>query len=599
MRFTFSQFSSREDEGLSHQQTHQLAFEKLAHMHQAARQSLVPAFLGPLICIPLFAASAGYTRFYAWFLIANLCLILRAYLVLTVKPQEDVQRGIAKLNWAIGLPSATWGLGWLLLLPTPLLEQYLLYYSITLIFFFINMFGNAVNRSTLVPFIFPLQICLFAYYLAVPNAIAEWPIVIGATLFFFYSVKLGLIFADSWQKNIILRFRNEELLKALTIEKDISVAANIAKSDFIATASHDLRQPMQAINIFLALLDDRRISEAEKRTLIEKLKASADHLNKMFKTLLDISKLDAQSVQVKQSRFQIAGMVSDLRDIFQPVAAQKKLELIFLAEPMGVYGDRLLLQQILTNLIANAIQYTTTGGVTVSFLLPQGGLVVEVADTGCGIPAAELEFIFQEFYRVQSTRAVHDGLGLGLSIVNRLVKLVGGQLDVVSTPGHGTTFTLKTGYSTKPQGVEAIGSPGAQALAINGSPSQQGNLLAALHLAVIEDDEALREAYRQFFGSMGFTVHVIPLLEEEFHNSLLNTPQLDFIMSDYRLGHKNGVDYIQMIREEFNAEIPAVIITADTSPEHIKIFEELNIKTLHKPIEPEAILAHITKHFIQ
>lgn len=577
-------------------QIQQLEFEKLTHIQQSAKKSLIPAFIGPFLCIPLFASTAGHNQFYLWFSISIFGLLTRAYLINSINFQESNRLNLLKANWAIGISSFSWGLGWLLILPTPSFEKYLLYSTVTLIFILINIYGNCINWSTTISLIMPVQVGLFSYYFFIPNAVNEWPVVTGMALFTLYSLKLGLAFSNSWQKNILLRFKNESLLKELTIEKNASIAANIAKSDFIATASHDLRQPMQAINILLALIDGEKMTDHDRQALIKKLKVSADHLNKMFKTLLDISKLDAQSIQVKESRFKVQSLIDDLKNIFQPIANQKQLNLIFNSEISEVLGDQSLLQQVLTNLISNSLQYSNAGIVTVEFNAKNDKLLIQVSDTGCGISKDDLNSIYKEFYRSPNTRTMHDGLGLGLSIVKRIANLINGTLSATSELGKGTTFTLETTFEIS----NSSNDPNIQTLTskVNAPPPilEQTSPLKSLHIAIIEDDETLIEAYDQFFRSTGFHVHLIPLAEEAFKSALLNIPHLDFILSDYRLGEKSGVDYIQMIREEFNTEIPAIIVTADTSPEHIKFFEDLNIKTLHKPIEPNSILTYIREY---
>lgn len=594
MQLNFRRLLSSAPSDLSQAQEHLVAVEKLNHILRAAKSSIIPGFLGLLLCIPIFAESAGSTRFYLWFGIAIVCLCIRSYLVFSIKPGDNIKTGFHKLNWAIGLCSAYWGLGWLLLIQTFTLDRYFLFYCIDLIFIFINIYGNCVNWSALLSLIVPTHIFLALFFLQVPDPGADWPLVIGAGLFFFYSLKLGHMFSISWEKNLILRFKNETLLEELTEQKNASVAANIAKSDFIATASHDLRQPMQAINIFLALINSNQLGDYEKQ-LIDKLKTSAEHLNKMFNTLLDISKLDAQSILVKEGFFDIELIAFGLDEILRQIAASKNLKLRFQYKPMEVFGDKVLLNQILINLISNALQYTKVGSVDVDFINDSQALIIKVSDTGCGMSNEDLGSIFKEFYRGQHTRTMHDGLGLGLSIVSRVVKLIGATLTVQSELNKGTIFTLKTPFAISEPSNDLDANSDIDDLIRYDAPKFAS--LNALHLAVIEDDRALIQGYQQYFSAAGFIVHLIPLSAEEFQTELMQIERLDFILSDYRLGDQNGVDYIKRIREEFNCDIPALIITADTSPDHIKRFEDLNIKTLHKPIRPDEILSQISKHF--
>jgi signal transduction histidine kinase/CheY-like chemotaxis protein len=599
MQFNFPRFFLPKEIGLDQNQADKLASEKLAHILKAGKESIIPGFLAPLLCIPIFASSAGANRFYLWIGVAYLFLGIRVFLILAVNPNGDFQKGIHKLNWAIGISSAYWGLAWLLLIPTYSLEKYFLLYSITLIFIFINIYGNCINWSTLLSLTIPLHVFLVIFFITLPNPGADWPLEVGSALFFFYSLKMGLLFSKSWEKNLILRFKIEMLVSELTVEKDASTAANIAKSDFIATASHDLRQPMQSINIFLELINDVGIEEKEKQGILKKLTFSAKQLNKMFNTLLDISKLDAQSVLVKHEPFNIGALVRDIEGVLQPVAVAKNLELSFKGQNLNIIGDKSLLNQVLINLISNALQYTESGNVDVDFLEISKQLVIKVSDTGWGIPAEDLDLIYKEFYRVKQTRSMHDGLGLGLAIVSRVVRLIGAELSLKTEVGKGTSFKLTTrfpvldsdGEQAHHFADEVTGGGGSRHFSSSSTP-----FLASKHLAIIEDDVILLDAYRSFFAASGYTVHIIPLSEAEFSAALGEIAHIDFILSDYRLGAGNGVSYIQKIREEFNMDIPAIIVTADTSPEHIKIFNDLNINILHKPIEPKEILAFIAKH---
>ena len=265
---------------------------------------------------------------------------------------------------------------------------------------------------------------------------------------------------------------------------------------------------------------------------------------------------------------------------------------------MNAYGDLALLTQILMNIISNAIQYTESGGIDVLFTQDTQGLVVQIRDTGLGMSKEDLNSIYKEFYRGQHTRALHDGLGLGLSIVNRIINLIGATLSVESDLGRGSVFTLKTYFATiEPEALLDNTAAANQVLGDDCSAFtlEDSQCLHLGHLAIIEDDDVLLNAYYQFFTAAGFVVHPIPLNAGEFYSELEKISHLDFILSDYRLGFENGASYIQKIREQFNADIPAIIVTADTSPEHLKMFDDLSIKALYKPIEPSEILKHIKK----
>jgi CheY-like chemotaxis protein len=206
---------------------------------------------------------------------------------------------------------------------------------------------------------------------------------------------------------------------------------------------------------------------------------------------------------------------------------------------------------------------------------------VVIEDTGCGINSDLLDKIFDEFFRVDGTRNMHDGLGLGLSIVKRLCKLSDTEISVKSMPGSGTTFSLQTKYP-----VFAI--TDVTELFQNGASykniQQQDSLIEAKSIAVFEDDHTIFDAYKQALTQNGFSVLSLSEKSQELTSQLASINCIDCILSDYRLETTTGDLVIQQLRDSFGIDIPAIIITADTSPQHIQLFKELNIEVLYKPI---------------
>jgi len=256
--------------------------------------------------------------------------------------------------------------------------------------------------------------------------------------------------------------------------------------------------------------------------------------------------------------------------------------------------------QILMNLISNAIHYTDQGRVEVSLRADDGCLTLCVQDTGRGIAPEEQGQIFREFYRVDETRPLHDGLGLGLSIVQRLCQLIEARIELVSERGQGARFVVRTPYRWL--SAAALPSPGSTASAsvpasasVSAStpelaPNQARIALKGCVVAVIEDDPVVCEAYRQTLASRGAQVVLLPDDPQALLRELELIDQLDLIVSDYRLRTTTGDRVIQTLRESFNREVPAIIVTADTSPSHIHQFQRLNIPVLHKPASFQQII---------
>ena len=574
----------------------QVAIEKLKYMHQFAQSSTVATILAPLLCIPLYLSIVSDLRFYTWFALMTAVVLIRILLVRRIEVDKNIQTNFTLLNWGVGLVTLVWGLGWLILVPAMDPVNYLIYQIISLTVLFVGMVGYCVNWRTFFCFVLPLKIPELIFTIIYYQFII-WPIALGSMVAFYLALKMGFLFSKFWEKSISLRHSNETLITELIAEKDASVAANLAKSEFIATASHDLRQPMQAINIFMEMISTLHL-KPEDASIFKKMRLSINLLNKMFNTLLDINKLDSNAVVVAQNNFDLDSVLDEIKESFYPLAQDKGIDLVFDYQNQLVTGDAVLLMQILRNLLANAIQYTQKGVIHVAFTEQEQRLVLSVSDTGCGISEQDLPFIYKEFFRAENSRAQHDGLGLGLSIVSRIAKIIRAELTVESMMGQGSTFTVKTNYPViQPLEVDAAKHPSlhhglADALQM---PAATYTPAHEKHLGIMENDLALVDAYAQFFSNCGFVVHRLPFVEADFYTELLNVPKLDFILSDYRLADKDGVYFIQKLRDEFNSEIPACILTADTSPHHLVLFNELNIQVLYKPIDVKDVLKFIVE----
>jgi signal transduction histidine kinase/CheY-like chemotaxis protein len=588
----FPVFSETEtvDEGLKKY----VAIEKLDYMHKFAKSSTVATVLAPLLCIPLYWANLNSWRFVFWFFLMAVVVVIRILLINAIK-KDNIEAGFSYLNWGVGLVTFAWGIGWLVLVPTMDSENYLAYQIISLTVLFVGMVGYCVNWKTFFCFALPLKIPELIFTIIFYKFIV-WPIALGSVITFYLALKMGYLFSSSWEKSISLRYRNDSLINQLVAEKDASIAANIAKSEFIATASHDLRQPMQAINIFMELMTPS-VLPAREFAIFKKMRTSIDLLNKMFNTLLDISKLDSNSVVAVDKYFDAYDFLFESTEAFHQLASDKGVQWVVRNKEYTVVGDRVLLGQILRNLLSNAIQYTDAGVIEIEISQESGHLVLTVRDTGCGIPEDDLPFIFKEFFRSQHSRTQHDGLGLGLSIVQRIVRIIGGSLTVHSELGKGTEVTVKTNFKVYPKTEMNLNLdvPEHKNSTVSTESVFDKGAFKSKHLALIENDPALQEAYEQFFTDAGFVVHVIPYVEEQLQDKLLNIPKLDFILSDYRLAAKDGVYFIQKIREDFNADIPACILTADTSPAHLVLFRDLKIDVLYKPIEVSRVLEFIAQ----
>jgi CheY-like chemotaxis protein/anti-sigma regulatory factor (Ser/Thr protein kinase) len=328
------------------------------------------------------------------------------------------------------------------------------------------------------------------------------------------------------------------------------------------------------------------------------MRKSVTVLNRMFNTLLDISKLDSNFL-VREREFNLIEIVHSLEDSFNDLCTEKKIKLSFKGSTHKVLGDLHLLEQLLRNLLANAIQYTDQGHIEVAFNANSDSLSFSVEDTGCGIPEVDLPLIFNEFYRSDHSRSQYDGLGLGLAIVHRIVKKINGQCHVQSEVGKGSVFTVHTRFAVIP--VQHISRQNRSLAPTTGEASDRHQKelqppASRRHLGILENDEALLQAYQQYFTQAGYCVHLLPYEDRAFQACLILLPKLDFILSDFRLGKRDGLYFIQQLREEFNHDIPACIVTADTSPQHLELFSQHSIDVMYKPIDIHTVEKFISSH---
>jgi signal transduction histidine kinase/CheY-like chemotaxis protein len=565
--------------------------EKSAHITKAARSATVANILAPLTCIPMFIDEVVYSNLIMWLMYMFAAVSVRTWMIFKLAHDAekilDPKRNLQIITFALGLVGVGWGLGWVLLAPDLLMVNRMIYVYMTTAAMISSMFAYSVNTPTFLAFTLPIMIPSLSSVLWTANFF-PWPFTVGLASLYLIVYKIAKSFAQTFQESIRLRFRNERLYQELATERDQSIAANVAKSKFIAVASHDLRQPMHAVNVYLELIQLDDLPASEKK-IFAKISNSITTLNAMFDSLLNISQLDADVMQVSHRAFNLKDLGFAIRDLTEAAALNKGLTLDIVCPDLNVRGDKLLLQQILCNLVSNAIQYTETGGIELRFEIEEDCLVIEVCDTGCGIAESEQQQIFNEFFRADRTRSLHDGLGLGLSIVKRLCDLIGADISVFSELGVGSRFIVATPFV-----VAASEEDDHLTRPTLKEPSMQ-QILQGKHIAVIEDNPIIVEAYRHTLASKGAYVQVLSEHEDELVAQLETIDHLDCILSDYRLSQTTGDLLIGKIRENFNDEIPAIIVTADTTPTHIHVFAALNVQVLHKPISFQEIAQAIEK----
>jgi signal transduction histidine kinase/CheY-like chemotaxis protein len=362
--------------------------------------------------------------------------------------------------------------------------------------------------------------------------------------------------------------------------------ANLAKSRFLAAASHDLRQPLHALNLFLDQLRHER-NQAERNQLLARIDTAVASMNELFNALLDISKLDAGVLAPSISDFPLDRLLKRIETTFTTAARDKGLRLRMVSSRAWVRSDFILLERILLNLVSNAVRYTERGGIVIGCRLRDGRLRIDVYDSGIGIPEDQRRNIFGEFYQLDGGKQeCAGGLGLGLAIVDRLCGLLDHPIELSSRVGRGSRFSLS--IPSVPAGAAPAEAPDtARALLV----SERGKLII-----VIDDNESVREStcgVLQRWGCLVVTAHsedaaLIKLAELG--------KQPDLIISDYRLAHeKTGFELINRMRRACGAQIPAFLVSGDTTPERLREAHDSGYYLLHKPVMPITLRSVVTQ----
>jgi two-component system, sensor histidine kinase len=363
--------------------------------------------------------------------------------------------------------------------------------------------------------------------------------------------------------------------------REAAVRANQGKSRFLATASHDLRQPLQALAMLNGTLRRMRLGERAEEALLQQTQA-IDAMGRLLNALLDISKLESGAIKPQPSDFALAALFDELRGEFSDTAAEKGLALEVESTALFVHSDPSLLEQVLRNLISNAIKYTQKGRVRLGAALREGFVRLEVADTGIGIPRDQIPFIFDEFFQVGvATNTTRDGYGLGLSIVQRILKLLRLRMDVQSTVGRGSVFAVELPLAA-PQLEGAVDTPS----------TAERNLpkAGAARVLLVEDHPGVLKATELLLALEGYTV-VSSLSRAEAMEHIAEDPNVDLLITDYHLsGAETGVEVISAVRSALQRDLPVVLVTGDTSAAVRKLRSDPTLRLASKPINADELL---------
>ena len=388
-----------------------------------------------------------------------------------------------------------------------------------------------------------------------------------------------------------LEQRVDQATLAMREQRDSAERANSAKTRFLAAASHDLRQPMHALNLLLAALQHEH-AKPMRQELLQRIDATSKAMSGLLDALLDISRLDAGGVKPQVETFELLPLLLNLRDTYEGLAQIKGVELHVRLSRLWVQSDPMLVERILGNFVSNAIRYTPAGGRVLVAVRERGQrCLLQVRDNGTGIETKDQQAIFEEFIQIHNPQRDRSlGLGLGLAIVKRLAHLLDHPLELRSCPGHGSTFAIGVPIRHKL-------SANAQGMAVTpGEPTNLAapapiSLLSAYRILLVEDDTQIRESYELLLRLWGCEVSSCAsagaaLAQLGRHGW---TPQI--IVADYRLGGRcNGVDLITAVRQRLSSATPAVLITGNTEEPELRQLRDQAIRVLFKPVKSAELM---------
>jgi Na+/proline symporter/CheY-like chemotaxis protein len=384
-----------------------------------------------------------------------------------------------------------------------------------------------------------------------------------------------------------VRERTEELERLnaeLAAAKAKADEANIGKTRFLAAAGHDIIQPLNAARLYASSLVEQGVGPGQRR-LVENMDRSLEAVEDIIGALLDISRLDAGALKPEPSNFALSDILDQTADDFRPVATDKGLDLTIVPSRLAVRSDKRLLRRLLQNLVSNAVKYTITGRILVGARRRGTSVVLEVWDTGQGIPEHQRKLIFEEFRRLDAGARVASGLGLGLSIVERIGRVLDHPIELRSEVGRGSVFsvTLPRARTVQPQR-----SPTPRS-GVRGSDTFNG-----LKVLVIDNEDDILEGMSLLLSGWGAEVVTASDAEQAF-KYLNDEDQPNVLICDYHLGTTNGLDAIANVRARTAPGLPSILLTADRSAEVRDAAAEADIAVLNKPVKPAALRAILSQ----
>lgn len=374
---------------------------------------------------------------------------------------------------------------------------------------------------------------------------------------------------------------NTELAQAQTLANE----ANISKTRFLAAAGHDILQPLNAARLYSASLIER-LGTSENEKIVSNIESSLESVEAILGAVLDISRLDTGALKPTLTTFSLDALLRQIQTDFSPIAAKKNLKFAVIPTKFYVHSDRNLLARLIQNLVSNAIKYTRVGGVVVGVRRRGAGLDIQVVDSGIGIAQDKARAVFKEFTRLEEGMREAEGLGLGLSIVERIGKVLKLPVSIKSQVNRGTTMSI---YIAR---VQPTGDQNNSRV-----PPLHSNIvnLPQLRLLCIDNDLRILDGMKTLLSGWSNDVTCV----SNGRDALRETKRPDFVLVDYHLDNETGISVIAQLRDKFGENLAAILVTADRSNEVKSLAAAMDIIILNKPLKPAALRAVLARGIIK
>ena len=561
----------------------QVQHELLAIGFRAYPRGLLSAVAFAALTVALVWPRMGHPLLLVW--LGCFCLIAYAryafaqWFLRVPKPVPDPERWVRRAAFAITGTGIAWGvMGVAAVLITPDVPLYIMWIAFMVVLLAVlGAQTTASHPMVFRSFLFSGMLPIIAVSMIEPAPNYELRLM-AEGLLLVVAMLVGRSGNRYVQESVSMRFENVELLRDLERQRAELDRANAAKTRFLAAASHDLRQPMQALVLLVESLKER-VRDPTNQRITSSIHSTVESMSVLLNEILDISRLDAGTVAPQRTSFRVAAVLDRLRAAYTFPAARKELALRVRSCDSVISTDPVLLYRILVNLVENALRYTRRGGVLIACRAREEGLWIEVWDTGIGIPKDQFDAIFQEFHQLKNPhRDREQGFGLGLAIVERTARLLQLPLELRSRVEHGSVFRLRVPYgdATQVKPVEVARGPES---------------LEGCRMVVVEDDAEIRAAMTLLLEGWGCTVYAAATGYglDDILERLPGPP--DALIVDYRLpGDETGIDIMLRVRERY-PDTFGILVSGDVSPAVLRAAKDADIELLHKPLRPARLRA--------